>query len=121
MICEIIDNVAGKALRCLIGSFMSFSWWLSGYLPWSVPVETAEQALAIGERVAHEEFPNVDYSRYKVRVNFHSLRNGYQEWCVWYELVDENGEHYPYLFGGNGPEIHIRPTDGKILRISRVR
>ena len=86
MICEIIDNVAGKALRCLIGSFMSFSWWLSGYLPWSVPVETSEQALVIGERAAHEHYPDIDYNRYVVQVIDYG-----RSWCVFYAPIDENG------------------------------
>ncbi len=100
-----------EILSCLLGMCMNVSWWVSGWLPTSVPVETAEQALAIGERVAHEEFPNIDYSKYEVQVEYRCYRNGRKVWDVAYMEIDKD----PRIFGGNGPEIEIRQTDGKIL------
>lgn len=100
-----------EILSCLVGMCMNVSWWVSGWLPTSVPVETAEQALAIGERVAHEEFPNIDYSKYEVQVEYRCYRNGCKVWEVWYWDVNKD----PRIFGGGGPEISIRQTDGKIL------
>lgn len=102
----------------LAGVFVSMFGWISNLFQPAVPVETAEQALSIGVCVAHEKFPNVDYSRYKVDVVdgdvYKPLILG-GRWCVSYELLDENGES-ALVFGGGGPEIYIRKKDGKVVR-----
>ena len=80
------------------------------------PVETSYQAQVIGERIAHEKFPRVNYNNYRI-----SVADGDDKpyimgsvWCVYFSPISENGELEEVL-GGGGPEIHIRKKDGKII------
>ena len=94
--------------------------WLSNLFKAPVPVETAQQAQIIGERIAHESFPNIDYSKYRINVDDQQHPTRRDTWCVHYDLLDSNGE-LASVFGGGGPEIHIRKKDGKILRVTLQR
>ena len=87
-----------------------FGWILGLFI--SSPVLTFRQAQIIGERIAHEKFPNVDYSRYGIDIHDQCSSKG-DEWCISYYLIDENKKRV-LAFGGGGPEIHIRKKDGKI-------
>ena len=80
------------------------------------PVETPLQAQAIGERIAHEKFPKVNYNKYRI-----SVADGDDKpfimrgvWCVYYSPIGGNGDPEEVL-GGGGPEIHIRKKDGKVI------
>lgn len=80
------------------------------------PVETSYQAQVIGERIAHEKFPRVNYNNYRI-----SVADGDDKpyimggvWCVYFSPISENGGLEEVL-GGGGPEIHIRKKDGKII------
>ena len=105
-----------KIISTTIGLCISMPGWVSSLFSPPLPVRTSEQALLIGSHVAHEKFPNVNYNKYRLFVadgdNKPHIMGGL--WCVYYELVDENGEIADVL-GGGGPEIHIRKKDGKIV------
>ena len=91
-------------------------WLLGLFLQQAAPIETPRQAQIIGERIAHEKFPNINYNKYRIFVadgdNKPHIMGGL--WCVYYALVNENGE-LENVLGGGGPEIHIRKKDGKIV------
>ncbi len=80
------------------------------------PVKTPHQAQIIGEKIAHERFPKVNYNNYRLSVadgdNKPYIMGGV--WCVYYSPINKNGELAEVL-GGGGPEIHIRKKDGKII------
>lgn len=84
-------------------------WLLGLFLQPVIPVETPRQAQVIGERIAHEKFPNVNYNKYRVSVLDGDIKPYIMGglWCVYYEPINENGEIDDVL-GGGGPEIHIR-------------
>lgn len=43
-------------------------WLLGLFLQQAAPVETPRQAQIIGERIAHEKFPNINYNKYRIFV-----------------------------------------------------
>lgn len=91
-------------------------FFISNLFKTVTPVETPYQAQIIGERIAYERFPKVNYNKYRI-----SVADGDDKpyimggvWCVYYSPIRENGELEEVL-GGGGPEIHIRKKDGRIM------
>ena len=77
------------------------------------PIDHHLQALEIGQKIAMSRLPNIDYSKYTVKVH-----NVQSEWIVFYVLNDADGQHF---MGGGGPEIHIRKSDGRITKYNLQR
>ena len=97
-------------------------FFISNLFKTVTPVETPYQAQVIGERIAHEKFPNVNYNKYRLSVadvdDKPNIMGGL--WCVYYSPISENGE-LEEILGGGGPEIHIRKKDGKVVYINLQR
>jgi hypothetical protein len=78
----------------------------------SQPAITAEEALKIGVQAAHERFPDIEYSRYIVHVEDYSkfIQRVEDIWVVFYSLDN------PRIRGGGGPAVHIRKSDGRVMK-----
>lgn len=76
------------------------------------PVETEEQALDLGERLAHSLYTYIPFDNYIPQVCSND-----DEWLVYYCLKGPDGLINHHILGGGGPEIHIRKKDGKLLNI----
>ena len=86
------------------GCIFMFGWLFNLFKP-SCPVETIDNALLIGKRVISEHFPNFDYDRYDITVNFNP---GKDEWDV--SCILKNSEN---IFCGKGPQVHIKRSNGR--------
>lgn len=83
----------------------------------SGPINDAQSASVIGDRVAHGVFPNINYANYSAVVYDHYLSDT-NRWVVSYEPFENNGKVF---LGGGGPEIHLRKTDGQVLQVGIQR
>ena len=81
--------------------------WLTNLFYQPHPVETYDEALRIAQYEVQKKFP-MDYSLYNPNL-WYDQQAG--KWHFRYLIKHEPGE---YLFGGIGPGVEIRKSDGKI-------
>lgn len=71
------------------------------------PVESYDEALRIAQTATQKKFPQ-DYTLYESRLYYDESNE------VWHFRYMERHEPGEYLFGGIGPGVDIRKSDGKI-------
>ena len=85
-----------------------FEWLFSLLRPIGIPVETYDEALNIAQTAIHEKIPDYDTSNQIISLSYDDKKG---VWHFRYFTKHEPGE---YLFGGIGPGVEIRKSDGKI-------
>lgn len=71
------------------------------------PVITSEQAITISKQYVYKKY-HIYFDEYTVNVTSDD-----NSWNVYYTRVDSNGYAYE---GGGGPELHIKKSNGKVIR-----
>ncbi|MBR0423581.1 MAG: hypothetical protein IJJ04_02955 [Clostridia bacterium] len=84
-----------------------FGWLFSCCLPVK-PVETVEEALMIAQTAIHKKCPNYDTSNQHSDL-WYDEKNG-----IWRFRYFTNHAPDEPIFGGIGPGVEIRKSDGKI-------
>ncbi len=83
-------------------------WLLSLFCQPSKPVNTRDEALNIAQTAIYKKWGQYDYSSFEQRISYNS------ESDVWHFRYMHKDCHN--MFGGIGPGVEIRGSDGKVLK-----
>ena len=98
-------------ISSIIGAGMIFCNSLKSWCGLSSSINTSQQAIELADRVAKYRWNSIDFDKYVIQAEYLESTN---EWCVYYCLKGSDNRIDEHIFGGGGPEIHIRKSDGKI-------